>query len=121
MVKITIPEATPPSWNKFYSGIHFGQRKQFADNWHEIVWLYAKQQKAPKITNQGRGLHIEIACYFPNYRKTLDADNICAKLVIDGLKGVVIEDDSWKHVKRVTTSTHTDSENPRTEIIISWV
>ena len=64
---------------------------------------------------------ITVKCYFPKKNLVLDSDNICAKLAIDGLKGNVIEDDDWKHVHSTTTESHLDSENPRTEIIISWI
>jgi len=38
-----------------------------------------------------------------NLRRLLDPDNICSKIIIDGLKGLVIPDDSSRHVLWVKT------------------
>ena len=121
MEKIIIPNETLPSWNKFYAGMHWGKRKEIADYWHKLVWAYVKEQKIPKMKYNGRSVTIHTTCYFSSKKKALDADNICDKLSNDGLKGIVLEDDDWKHVKSATTESQVDRENPRTEILISYV
>jgi hypothetical protein len=119
MIKLVIPGQTPPSWNKLYSMGHWGLRKKIADEWHELIALSAIEQKCKRIvTSPGHSLMIDIVCYFKNRRLAVDPDNICAKVIIDGLKENIIEDDNMKYIKRVSTSSWVDSENPRTEIEI---
>ncbi len=120
-VKIILYKVTPPSWNKFYSGMHWSKRKAIAEWFHQFVWVACKQQKIPKIKTNSRSLSICTTCYFKSRSEVLDPDNICDKLIIDGLKGIVIEDDDYKHIKYVTTESWVDRENPRTEVVISHV
>jgi hypothetical protein len=115
MIKITLND-TLPSWNKFYSGMHWAKRKQMADYWHELVkWEIIKN----KIKKTESRKAISITCYFPNRRSQLDADNLCAKLIIDGLKNFVMPDDNDKYIGEVCLQSRVDKGNPRTEIIIT--
>jgi len=116
---------TLPSWNKIYAGVHWTKRKKLADYWHEIVkWelitnRIGKKEYEKNLKNIP--LHIVITCYFANKTKMLDADNICAKLAIDGLVGTLLPDDNYRIINRVTTRTELDRTNPRTEIDINRV
>lgn len=121
ITKITLPKTTLPSWNKFYSGMHWAKRKEIVDFIHHEMWAAIKEQKIERIKYNGRTLAIHTACYFPNRRTALDPDNICDKVVIDALKESVIEDDDWRHIRYATTESRVDSENPRTEIDISYI
>lgn len=121
MTKIIIKGETLPSWNKLYAGKHWSERKRMADYWHELVGYTCIREKTPKMKFPGRQVSIEVTCYFKNRAVALDPDNICIKLAIDGLKGVVIEDDDYKHVKRVGATSYVDVGNPRTEILIMYI
>lgn len=121
MMKIVIPKECPPSWNKIYAGMHWGKRKEIVDYWHNLVWIECKRQKIPMIKHNGRTLAIHTTCYFKSRRVALDPDNIFDKIIIDPLKGHVIEGDSCKYIKYVTTESRVDPDNPRTEIVISFV
>lgn len=105
-----------PSWNKFYSGMHWKKRASLANSIHEKVF-YAIKQQHPHATIFNTPVIITVIAYFKN--RPLDCCNITAKLYIDGLIGHVIEDDSPKYVKRVVIESRVDKENPRLEITIT--
>ena len=44
-------------------------------------------------------------------KRMIDPDNICAKLYIDGLKCLVIEDDTPEYVIRVTTESRKSNKD----------
>ena len=112
---LTIPGERPPSWNTFYSGKHWSVRKQEADTAHTIVRSLLDPDLEPF---QGR-VDVSITVYAPS--KPTDADNICAKLYIDGLKGWWFEDDTPDYVRTVSTQSEVDKDNPRTEIVVTQI
>jgi hypothetical protein len=119
MIHLTVLNVPPPSWNTLYRQGHWTKRKLLAETWHAFVhaaWVGAKR---PKLGNLGRSVNITVTGYYANNAYRIDADNVCAKVIIDGLKGRVIKDDDWKHVRYVTTASFLDAANPRTEITIS--
>ena len=59
---------------------------------------------------------IAVTVYFD--KRAYDADNIPAKIMIDGLIGSVIVNDTWRHVRSVTTMSRIDKHRPRLEIEI---
>jgi len=83
---------------------------------HSLVILETKNQLRDHPIATGV-VDIEVWAWFDKY--PLDADNICAKLYVDGLKGLLIEDDSYKYVNSVRTVTRIDRERPRMLIQIS--
>lgn len=50
-----------------------------------------------------------------------DPDNIPSKLFVDGLKDLVIPDDTPKYVRRVCTESRVDRKRPRVEITVTPV
>ena len=98
-MRIVLMDERPTSWNQFYAGQHWSKRVQMAKDKH---WLI-RTALDPSIQPFTEPVDITITAYFKN--KPLDADNICAKLYIDGLCGRVLEDDSPKWVRSVTTSS----------------
>lgn len=96
-ITITLNDYKAVSWNQLYAGKHWSVRKQMAEEAHfqvrcAVIDDGLKMQNAP--------VDIEIVAHL---RRRIDPDNLCAKLVIDGLKGLVIPDDSSKHVLSVKT------------------
>lgn len=83
--------------NSVYAGKHWSKRKSVADEIHDIVTIELKRQKIPK---KPYDYPVEITLY---YNSRLDCDNhgYLTKMIIDGLKGWVIMDDSRKYVKRI--------------------
>ena len=118
-MKIIIPGERPISWNKFYSGMHWTERKKEADRVHDLVYAvcYKAWQNWGEYVNR---VDIHITAYFEN--RAYDPDNICAKLYIDGLvKLEIIANDTRAYIRCVTTQSEIDKENPRLEIEITEI
>ena len=120
-MKIVLEGERPISWNKMYSGMHWTKRKEEADRVHQLVWATLYQfddmpYQHSDFMKDGR-VDIIVTAYFKN--RPLDPDNICSKLYIDGLVGNVIEDDTREFVRRVSTQSEVDKENPRVEIDVT--
>ena len=79
--------------NGLYSGKHWAVRKKEADYWHKLTYISMKNQ-LPKLIAM-RPVIITI-----NYDSRLDIDNhgYLSKMIIDGMKGYLIEDDSRPYV-----------------------
>lgn len=106
-VTITIPDEKPVSWNKFYAGRHWSNRKAEADRVHALVRAFIDPDSEPFNCP----VDITITAYFKG--RVLDPDNICSKLYIDGLKGWIIADDNRRHVRGVRSVSEVDRKNPR--------
>ena len=113
MRKIILEGERPVSWNKFYAGMHWSRRREYAAGVHYLVKLAAR--------GTGGGLFMEkvaitITVFFKN--RPLDPCNIPAKIYIDGLLGTWLIDDSPRYVSSVTTRSRVDKERPRVEIVV---
>ena len=121
-MKIILLGERPWSWNKMYSGIHWATRAKEAARVHELVWgEYLENHRDvfdldKIITNR---VDINIIVYFND--KPQDSDNICDKPYVDGLIGIWLADDTREYVRRVSTQSELDKENPRMEIEITEV
>ena len=110
---ILIPDYTCPTMNQLYEQKHWSGRKKMADAVHYLVRIYAPSLPEPL---QGP-VRIEIVAY---RKRLIDADNIPAKLLIDGLRlAGVLCDDSKKYVDSVTTRC--EQGEPRVEIVIRGI
>ena len=114
-MKIVIKNERPISWNEFYSAGHWRKRQQYAKYVHDLV-RYHKPRVIEKLSYP---VSIKMTVYFD--KRPLDADNICAKIFIDGLKGWLLEDDNPKYVLSVETESRVDKKNPRIEIDIASI
>ncbi len=103
-----------PSWNQFYSGMHWAERKRIADEWHWIV------REAVGSPDKAFDKPVCITITQASFRAAQDPDNICDNLLIDGLvwSGALRGDDP-SQVKSVTTRSFQDKENPRIEVEIT--
>lgn len=106
-----------PSWNKIYSNPVWGVRKTIADKVHRAMEFHLEEMDLSVIDGI---VDIKIECYYKDNRRP-DSDNVCDKLVIDSICGVVIKDDDWRHVRYTTTASLLDRVNPRTVITITRV
>lgn len=114
LLVLTLPGEAPPSWNRFYAGMHWAERKRLADDIHALIRFHMPVGFA--------ALTVPVAlCYTAFQKRPLDADNVASKLYTDGLvaAGVLLSDD-WRHVRSVTTETRKADEN-RLVITISAV
>lgn len=92
-----------PSWNWFYVGHSPFVRKRKVEQWREFIGmsvLAALPRGARRLFT--RPVHVSITNVYPT-KRMIDADNVCAKLAIDAIKGVLIKDDDPRYVASVTT------------------
>ena len=113
-MKIVLPNEKPISWNKLYSGKHWSVRYEEATRVHLLV--KAALGNVSLLQNR---VDILITVFFGG--RDLDPDNIASKFYIDGLKDLLIEDDTRKQVRWVATRSEIDKKNPRVEIEIQNV
>lgn len=115
---IVLEGERPVSWNRYYSGVHWRKRASLATNVH----LYIRAILMRDVLDGGElemfrvPVDITVLAYMKG--QMIDADNICAKMYIDGLKGLVIKDDDPRYVTSVKTVALKDKRNPRVEIRI---
>ncbi|MBE6618390.1 MAG: hypothetical protein E7626_01235 [Ruminococcaceae bacterium] len=111
-VTFTIPypktKAGRTEWNKrygfnsYYSGKHWSERKKDAEYWHYIVRSELRRQ-LPKRTVLSSPV---VITFYWNDNLDLSNHSCMAKMIEDALKGVIIEDDSRKHVKGIEHYFH---------------
>ena len=80
--------------NKLYAGVHWTVRKRQADFIHSLVQSTLYANKVPKLPFK-RPVKVTIS-----YNSKLDIDNhsYLSKLIVDGLKDYLIEDDTRKYL-----------------------
>lgn len=115
LMVITLPNERPISWNAFYSGKHWTKRKAEKDRVHAAV-LTALEGMPTDGWPIRQCVGIEIIAYLKN--RPMDVDNICTKLYVDAIKGIVIPDDNMQYVETVIPRVRIDIVNPRTVIRI---
>lgn len=91
-LRITEPGLSRYGLNRLYAGMHWTKRKSHADYWHNRIGWELKRIKAEMFESP---VFIEF-----EFETGMDIDNCgyLIKLIIDGLKGIVIHDDSKKYV-----------------------
>ena len=110
-IVIVLNNERPPSWNAWYSGKHWAERNAEATRVHAIV-----RQKLYGYEMLDYPVDIIVTVFFN--RNPQDCSNIAAKFYEDGLVGILLVDDSPKHVSSMTTVSRIDKKNPRVEIRI---
>lgn len=111
-MKIILPKERPMSWNKMYSGMHWTKRREEAERVH---WLILSKTTTGILRFKNK-VSITISVFFD--RKPLDPDNITSKFYIDGLRFMILKDDTYEWIDSVTTKSRIDKINPRVEIDI---
>lgn len=96
-MKIIIPEHRGISWNKFYDSPHWTRRAELARNTHLLMRMHMPEQY-DMFTEP---VNVRVQAHYKHH--PTDSDNVCAKIYIDGLKGLVIEDDDPKFLHDVST------------------
>lgn len=88
--------------NAYYAGKHWAVRKKDAEYWHVLTTQAVRSCiKKPYVAKRP----VTITAYFND---NLDCSNHAAefKMIEDGLKGLLIEDDSRKYVKGMSIYFH---------------
>lgn len=112
-MKIILQGERPLSWNKYWRGMHWSERNAEAKRVHDLVKYSLKPEQRKMVTGK---VDIFTTVYFRNY--PYDSDNIAAKPYIDGLKGIILPDDTRKYVGFTATKSEVDKAKPRVEIEI---
>lgn len=97
-MRITVPNYKLPSWNHFYAGRSHWARQLLVSQAKEALMISGINKK--RLIKER--VDIKVTAFYKDKRHR-DPDNVCAKLMIDCLKGKVIEDDDYRFVRRVTT------------------
>lgn len=94
------------STNRYYSGKPFPVRNKDKDYWHWLVYSALNKNNIPK---EPYDVPVEIIFSFDD---RLDCSNhsIVEKMIEDAMKGWVIQDDTRRYVKRITTEFNTDKK-----------
>ena len=108
-VRYTIDLTPTSEWgmNKIYSGKHWNERKQQAQQVHLLVRAsIRKQHKSVRLFREPVAIRIW-------YNSRLDIDNhgFLSKMIIDGMKGVLIQDDDRRYVKELVQGFHSWDRN----------
>lgn len=93
-IPMTKKEIGKYSFNKVYAGMHWTKRKAAADYFHSLTQCALYNQKIPRLPFKSP---VRITMYF---NSNLDVSNHgwIAKMVEDGMKGWLIQDDTRKYV-----------------------
>lgn len=86
------------SLNKIYAGKSWHKRSREANEYHKLVKFKLMEQRIPKKIFR-KPVRIE---FFWNSMLDLDNHGYLTKLIIDGLKGYLIANDSKKYVRKIT-------------------
>lgn len=108
--KIEYPNtpAGKKDWNKrfsdnaYYAGKHWAVRKKDADYWHNMVRACMDRQGVRKHPFEKP---VEILLFW-NDRLDVDNHSIMGKMIVDAMKGRLIQQDSRKWVKSVSHAFH---------------
>jgi hypothetical protein len=110
-ISFTIPypstKAGKTDWNRryglnsYYSGKHWSERKKDAEYWHYLV-----RSELRKLEKRSMLRSPVVITFYYNDNLDLSNHAAMAKMIEDALKGVIIEDDSRKHVKGIEHYFH---------------
>ena len=91
-------------FNKYYAGCHWSVRKRDADFWHMLTRTCMDRQGVRKRPFEKP---VIIRFYFND---RLDCSNhaVMIKMIEDGMKGRLIQDDSRRYVKGIECYFHED-------------
>ena len=95
-------------WNKrfsdnaYYAGKHWAVRKKDADYWHSMVRACMDRQGVRKRPFEKP---VEILLFW-NDRLDVDNHSIMGKMIVDAMKGRLLQNDSKKWVRSVTHTFH---------------
>ena len=113
---ITLPNHKAVSWNALYSSKHWTVRSKLAKRIHqEVFGAVFEVVLAPRLLHYP--VDIILTAFYKD-KKLRDSDNLASKVYIDGLKGVLLEDDDYHYVRRVTTEVRVGQKEDKLEISI---
>lgn len=114
-MKIILQNERPISWNIFYSGKHWSKRAKDTQYFHSL-FAGEKTLQRNRPVKLVFPVKIIITAYMSKH--LMDPDNICAKVIIDGLKPWLLPDDTYRYIDSVMTKVIKEEKEPRIEIDI---
>ena len=138
-IKLVIDSDVLSRYTKYYFDLHPKATKPpIKQPYHESIntWMIMKRPAMNGLKQKWKdfikwfvdeqgyaNLHIDKceisqSIYYPTNRRH-DIDNSAPKFILDGLveSGMIVDDDS-KHITKLTLRCFTDSDNPRTELLL---
>lgn len=109
-IRIPYPEskAKQKQWSKdygmnaYYAGKHWSVRKRDAEYWHWLVRAAMEDQNVRRVPFKKP----VIVIFHWNDRLDIDNHAVMGKMIVDAMKGRVIEDDNRRWVKGVCHYFH---------------
>lgn len=96
------PKISAFGMNAIYAGKHWTKRKKDAEYWHMVTINALRKQG---IRNNISDKAVKITFYWDD-RMDIDNHAYMGKMIVDALKGYLIEDDDRKFYKEVTHKFH---------------
>lgn len=90
------------SLNQIYAGLHWKKRQAHAKLWHWMVQEALRKGKVPKAVFQRP---VRISIYY-NDRLDLDNHGYIAKMIVDSLKGYLLQDDTRRYFRGLYQGFH---------------
>lgn len=100
---IELPGERPISWNQFYESKHWIFRKNAADTAHQLIAYVLRDMGITPYKPRFFETPVDITIIMFYTKRAMDSDNINGKILIDGLKKLVLYDDDPRYVRKVTT------------------
>ncbi len=91
--------------NAYYAGKHWSIRKRDAEYWHWLVRAAMEEQNIRRVPFKKP----VIVIFHWNDRLDIDNHAVMGKMIVDAMKGRVIEDDSRRWVKGVCHYFHEEN------------
>ena len=88
--------------NAYYAGKHWSARKADAEFWHRMTRIYMDASNVRRVPFK----RPVVITFHWNDRLDIDNHAVMGKMIVDALKGRVIEDDTRRHVKGVCHYFH---------------
>ena len=111
--KIVLCGERPETWNKFWAGVHWQERRRY-----KSAAKYAIVELLPAdVRPFKRKVRVAYRIYYSS--RPQDWSNACIKPYEDALIGHLIKDDNPDFIVGGTIESHVDRENPRIEIFIA--
>lgn len=112
-IRIPYPEskAKQKQWSKdygmnaYYAGKHWSTRKRDAEYWHWLVRAAMEEQNIRRVPFKKP----VIVVFHWNDRLDIDNHAVMGKMIVDAMKGRVIEDDNRRWVKGVCHYFHDEN------------
>lgn len=98
------PKISDYGMNAIYAGKHWTKRKKDAEYWHMLTINALRQQG---IHRKLFGKPVEITIFW-NDRLDIDNHAYMGKMIVDALKGYLIEDDSRKYFVGIFHKFHNE-------------